>query len=330
MRWLQFALLPLAAGCAVMPEAPGLERCVWVSRFEYSSQQDIERIVRESAAAGVTAVMFQVRGNGTVYYHSGHELWSEKYGFRAPGFDPLAVAIESARRHGVELHAWINVVPGWRGDITKADPGQLVRSRPAWFVSDANGPIPLESGYYWLDVDNPSARAYLAELCRELAQNYSIDGLHLDHIRCASGHGSVDGVTELVHQIQRAVRTVARPVELSAAVFADPVQAKQKVGQDWPTWAERGYVDVLFPMNYTEDDRLFRDRVRLAVASAGDVPVIAGVGVYKHLSARQSAYQCRTAIDAGAAGVCLFSYGALRDRGPASFRRVVEAVGSRY
>lgn len=326
MRALCFVILPMLLGCAVRPPAPGLERCVWVSRFEYSTQEDIQAVVRQSANAGVTAIMFQVRGNGTTYYNSGHELWSEAFGFKAPGFDPLAIAIREARRHGVELHAWINVVPGWRGDVTKADPGQLVRSRPAWFVCDADGPVALEAGYFWLDVENPSVRAYLAEVCREIVQNYSVDGLHLDHVRCPSGFGTVDAVTELVRHISTSVRAVDPRIRLSAAVFADPATAHTKVGQDWPGWAREGLVDVLVPMNYTDDDQVFRDRVEQAVARSSGVPVIAGIGVYKHLSPRQSAHQCRIAIESGAAGIALFSYGTYKEKGFDSFRRVINAV----
>ncbi len=331
-RHLQFICLVgvlALAGCAVQPVARvGFDKSIWVTRFDYASAEDIERIMRDAAGAGFSAVMFQVRGNGTVYYRSAHELWAEKFGFSQPAFDPLAVAVEQAHARGLELHAWLNVSPGWRGDVDKADPRQLVRSRPDWFLADARGPVPLEAGYYWLDTDQPSVRAYLAEICLEVARNYSIDGVHLDHVRRPSGHGRghVDGVTELVRSIRRRLQSMRRPPMLTAAVFADAAIARSKVGQDWPRWAREGLVDALVPMNYTDDDAVFERRTRSAVAVAGGVPVIAGIGVYKHRRARQSTRQCSIARDAGAAGVCLFSYSAMFAPGKESFRGVARGM----
>ena len=37
--------------------------------------------------AGFTAVMFQVRGNGTALYPSAFEVWSERFEYRDPGFE---------------------------------------------------------------------------------------------------------------------------------------------------------------------------------------------------------------------------------------------------
>jgi hypothetical protein len=49
-----------------------------------------------------------VRGNGTVFFSSRLEPWSETYNYQHPGFDPLQEAIRVAHRHNMALHAWIN------------------------------------------------------------------------------------------------------------------------------------------------------------------------------------------------------------------------------
>ena len=80
------------AGCATIPgEVSGLDRSIWVTRWDYRTREDIRDIMANCAEAGFTAVMFQVRGNGTVFYRSELEPWSEAFDFRHPGFDPLAV-----------------------------------------------------------------------------------------------------------------------------------------------------------------------------------------------------------------------------------------------
>jgi hypothetical protein len=87
-------------------------------------------------------------------------------------------------------------------------------------------------------------------------------------------------VTELVSAIHQAVKSVRPNIVLSAAVFPDPQVAYYYKGQDWPTWMEQGYLDLLVPMTYYGD----QDRVVAQVAEAkrraqGRV-VFAGLGAW--------------------------------------------------
>ena len=94
------------SGCAVGPRplAKDLGRCVWVNRWDYESREQIDEIMRRVAAAGFDTVFFQVRGNGTVYYSSRTEVWSEAFDHQAPGFDPLSYAVVAAHAY-VAYHA---------------------------------------------------------------------------------------------------------------------------------------------------------------------------------------------------------------------------------
>src|SRR5262245_47949978 len=74
------------AACAAGPRPlPGLARCIWIDRWDWRDERDIEHALDECERAGFTAVLFQVRGNGTVCYPSGLEPWSEHFHFRDPG-----------------------------------------------------------------------------------------------------------------------------------------------------------------------------------------------------------------------------------------------------
>lgn len=344
-RLLVFALVLAVGGCSTMSrESPSLDRCIWVTRWDYRTREDIRRIMANCATAGFTSVMFQVRGNGTVFYSSQLEVWSEAFDYRHPGFDPLASAIEEAHARGLQLHAWVNVIPGWRGDVPPEDARQLYASRPGWFLQDRfERPEPPEPGrYLGLNPCLPEVRRHLANVCREVAANYSVDGIHLDYIRFtyrdyqdgdvypqdprsleiftkATGAGLADRVaferwktdcmTELVSEIHGAVSSVStRRVMLSAAVFADPEVAVEKGNQDWGEWADRGLVDALFPMNYADDNEIFTVRARLDVETGGGVPVVMGVGTHRHDSPEQTLRQMDAAIEVGASGVAVFGY----------------------
>lgn len=335
-------LLGLLLGCVQYPgQGAGRRSFLWVSRYEYKTAADIARVMADAQAAGFSDVLFQVRANGTVFYDSSLEPWSEVYGFRAPGFDPLGVAVQEAGRRGIKLHAWINALAGWRGEVMPADANQLRRAHPGWFLRGTDGTVQQESGYMWLNPCLPEVRVHVAGICDEIASRYPVAGVHLDYIRFPEGEpqrrgpadprsrqlfveqtgveevgGSAwlawrrDCVTDLVRKARIALHRQGRPIELSVAVHATLARTRGDLMQDWPRWARQGMVDAVFPMNYTADDGLFAERSRTCIEAADGNPVYMGIGSYKHASLRPGATlrQMDAALRSGAAGVSLFSY----------------------
>ncbi len=177
-------------------------RALWVTRWDYKTQGDVRKIMKNCAAMRFNVVLFQVRGNGTVFYPSQIEPWAweltgeglETTG-KDPGWDPLKVAIKEAHRRGLELHAYVNVFPAWRSQkFPPRDSGQLWWEHPDWFMCDAAGNrmIPRDAEldekvsrdwYSFISPGVPAAQDYLADLFEELVKNYDVDGLHYDYIR---------------------------------------------------------------------------------------------------------------------------------------------------
>lgn len=185
-------LLPAVLFAGARPPSGPEVRAIWVTRFDYKSQLDVSSIVVNCAKAGFTDIFFQVRGNGTAFYPSRVEPWAfELFGKDVsrtgtdPGWDPLQMAAVWAKRYNIRLHAYINVLPGWRG---KADPpraaGQLWTAHPDWFMVDSTGARmrPTSAWYGFLNPAHPAVRTHLAQIAAELAR-YDIAGLHLDYIR---------------------------------------------------------------------------------------------------------------------------------------------------
>ena len=114
-------------------------------------------------------------------------------------------------------------------------------------------------------------------------------------------------VTDLMRRTESTVRAVRPDAVLSAAVRADPVDARDHRFQDWAAWLEAGWVDAVAPMAYTESESLFRSWVDDAVRRAGRDRVWAGIGVYK-TDLPGTLEQIRIARSTGVAGVALFSY----------------------
>ncbi len=236
------------------PEAGPTElRGVWLTRFEWSdgSATDLQQTLAEIADAGFNTVFFQVRGNFDAYYDSRLEPWAAALSGSLgtdPGWDPLQVAVDEAHRHGLQLHAYINVAPLWRGPAPV--PGEFhypfkkgngIRLAP-WRVADEDGvPMPFNDGYVFASLGNPDVRAWTAAVAADIAGRYDVDGIHLDYIRYPGPGYSHDPVSE------------ARFVQDTAAGGA-------LAGLSWSDW-QRAMV---------------QDTVR-QVRDAVDVPVTAAV-----------------------------------------------------
>ncbi|MFQ5653104.1 MAG: glycoside hydrolase family 10 protein [Planctomycetota bacterium] len=328
-------------GCGHRPRPP-ITRAIWVTRWDYQSAEDVRRIVTDCAGAGFDTLLFQVRGNGTVFYPSDLEPWAEELGFSDPGFDPLAIACEEAGKRGVALHAWVNAIPGWRGKAPPAIPEQLYNARPEWFPYDREGDREALKPRYYVGLNPclPEVRNHVAAVCAEIAGSYPVAGIHLDYIRwlekeegrdyprdprtlalyskecgreadadrAAWEEWKRDQVTALVRAIRESVREANPRALLTAAVVRTPSIARRRVLQDWLSWLHHGLVDAVFPMQYDRDDRRFAERVRECVAAAGHRPVIMGIGVYLHDDPAQSLEQIRAARLLGCQGISLFAY----------------------
>ena len=185
-------LLPAALFAGARPPRQPEVRAIWVTRFDYKTPLDVSSIVVNCAKAGFTDIFFQVRGNGTAFYPSQVEPWAfELHGKdvantgKDPGWDPLQMAAGWAKRYNIRLHAYINVLPGWRGKLNPPRAaGQLWTAHPDWFMVDSTGARmrPTSAWYSFLNPAHPAVRSHLSQIATELAR-YDIAGLHLDYIR---------------------------------------------------------------------------------------------------------------------------------------------------
>lgn len=346
---LPLLLLPIAA-CSFLPQrAKDIRYAIWVTRWDYGTEADVRDVIKNCAKAGFDTVLFQVRGNGTVFYRSRIEPWAEQFDYRDPGFDPLWVACDEARMQGVQVHAWVNALPAWRGAEPPEYERHLFHTRPEWFMVDQDKRRQsLKADYYVvLNPCLPAVRDHIASVCEEIARKYGVAGVHLDYIRFlepeaghdypydyttlrlyrdATGKAPADDVvawdnwrseqvTELVREIRRRLRVANRRCVLTAAVFSTPEKATS-VHQDWVHWLRTGVVDAAFPMNYDTDDRRFLERIKIEAEAAHGMPIVVGIGVHKHADPAQTLRQMEMVKEAGMQGCSLFAYSSFFKPGP--------------
>ena len=290
------------AACATLAPPPASSkeaRAVWLSRFDYcgvspthdpdSIQAYITQVVRQAARANFNILFFQVRGSGDAYYQPGLEPWGSLLTGTLgadPGWDPLQFAIEAAQAHGLELHAWVNVYPAWKGTKPPglAIPPAPLAAHPEWVVADSTGrPVALSDGYTTFSPGIPQVQEHILAVLEDIAARYDVDGIHLDYVRypdwalakglsrdslslarfhsAAGNPYSLDWddwqreqVTRLIARLYNGVTAIDSSIKLSAAVIGSYDQtgwnAYNQVYQDPRRWSELGKIDFITPMIY--------------------------------------------------------------------------------
>lgn len=182
------ALLVLSRNVSAQPRL-GL----WVVRDQLSSREKIDAFVDFAAENDMRDIFVQVRGRGDAFYHSSFVVRSEY--LNTNDWDPLEYTLAQAHNRGLRVHAWLNVLLLWSADQRPKNENHLLYQHPEWCAVDADGVKDIQrhaadfaglgtEGIY-LSPLLPEVRKYLVEVIRELATNYSIDGVHLDYVRYA-------------------------------------------------------------------------------------------------------------------------------------------------
>lgn len=208
MSVLAFLLLP--AGCAQTQEQPAEYRAMWVTRFEWPSQdkaqcqETIQTCMRNLAEHNFNAVFFQVRGQADVLYPSPYEVWSPIFGGKDPGWDPLQFALDEAHKNGLEFHAYVNTHTCWqgRGGQPPADPDHLYykhfnpNGNHDWAVCGRDGqPVISGEEYIYIAPGVPEFQAYIRMVVEDIAKRYDVDGIHFDRIRTSGPEYSHDPIS---------------------------------------------------------------------------------------------------------------------------------------
>lgn len=165
----------------------------------------------------------------------------------------------------------------------------------------------------WIDAHNQKVKELLVHVFKELMQAYPhVEGLHLDMIRTPFPYAPNElraenctafvspthlssvqnanteryeeayentGTTQLVKHVRDVIDDSYDHVQLSAAVLSNQKKAIDSAQQPWPLWVEKGYVDHIVTMNYTDNMERF-ERELLQAKELGEDKVSIGVGAW--------------------------------------------------
>lgn len=201
-------ILALSFGCVALLGSPGCAgrravaraqgvappraefRAFWVDEFHAGirTREEATRLVSEARRANINALFVQVRGHADALYTQSSEPPYDDPAYD-PDFDALQYIIEAAHRAGLEVYAWLNATPAWRGPAPPRDPrhvfnlhGPGQNGDDDWLTRSLQGDTRFPLGYF-LDPGHPAAAAYLAEIYLNIVRHYAVDGIHFDFMR---------------------------------------------------------------------------------------------------------------------------------------------------
>jgi len=296
-----------------------------------------EDSIANLADAGFNAVVPNMWWGGLAHYDSDYLPHSSIFERRG---DQIAQCVEAAHKRGLEVHPWkVN----WNLSTAPDDFVEQMR-REGRVVVSASG----EPGR-WLCASHPDNLQLEIDTMLEVARKYDVDGIHFDYIRYESDEWCYcDGCRERFQrdtglevtnwpsqcysgdlrqayrdwrceQITRLVRAVSEQahkekphIKVSAAVFSDYPGCRTYVGQDWVQWVREGLLDFVCPMDYSDNDRWFRQTIsRQNAQIGGRTPFYPGIGASAPgLPPDQVLHQAQLAREIGADGFIIFQHAA--------------------
>lgn len=258
-------------------------------------------------------------------------------------FDLLQSYIDSCHKRGMELHCWMPVF--YVGDAASANYRYSVgKQKPEWLSISSNGKSTEDAnGFAMLDPANPEVQDFLLLTYKYILEKYDIDGFHLDYIRyysnaesnCDWGYSEIaknafkekfgvvpqydlqasywndwvkfrcDYVTSFVARVRKLFDEVKPDCLLGADVAADPSDGYKYIYQDYYSWLDSGWLDIVFPMSYGVG---YEDEIKEQTARCGDKAFISvGLGIFmEEMDASIMRDQVYYDTSVGTTGSCFF------------------------
>lgn len=288
---------------AQQPEA-GEFRAFWCHNAMGVSGMAWDEAIKRLADNGFTAILPNMLWGGVAYYDSQVlPVVSAEKG------DQIAACLAACKKYNIEMHVWkVN----WNlGHAVPTAFLEKMRNAGRLQMSTHGKEEP------WLCPSHSDNQKLEIDAMVEVARKYDVHGIHFDYIRypdndhcfCAgckerfqraanvtlqNWPGDVQGkgplrqqwlewrrgnITAVVKSVSEQARALKPKIKISAAVFRNWTSDRDSVGQDWKVWCEKGWLDFVCPMDYTESNRSFENMVSQQVQWAGKARCYPGIGV---------------------------------------------------
>ncbi|MHC5038706.1 MAG: glycoside hydrolase family 10 protein [Planctomycetota bacterium] len=297
----------IAAYCATRKSREGEHRAFWCHSAFGVQGMTWDEAIRLLSENGFTAILPNMLWGGVAFFDSKVLPVAPEVKERG---DQIRLCLEACRKYGIACHVWkVNWNMGSRTPSAFKDRMHKAGRTQVSFEGKAQP--------RWLCPSHPDNQSLEIEAMLEVARRYDVAGIHFDYIRypgsqhcyCSTCRERFEGIlgtrivkwpqalrgdrammerwlafrrgniTKVVEAVSRAARKAKPGIRISAAVFANWAGDRDRIGQDWKLWCEKGYLDFVCPMDYTADNARFENWVALQRKWAGPVPCYPGIGL---------------------------------------------------
>lgn len=283
----------------------GEVRGVWLTTTDsnvLSSAENIHAAMKRLAEHGFNVVYPVVWSNGYTTYpsHVMERYFGEEYG-QNPEFarlkrDPLAELVQAAHANGLKVIPWFEY--GFASAYEKND--HILTRYPDWAGRDQTGKVLVKNGFRWMNAFDPRVQAFMLALIKEVLDTYAVDGIQGDdRLPALPSTGGYDVYTTTLYKrenggkeppadikdpawikwradklsdfggkLYRLVKEKDPNLIVSLAPSVYPWSLEAYL-QDWPTWIQRGQVDLLHPQCYRHEIVAYQEAVAATVAASG-------------------------------------------------------------
>jgi len=327
------------AFCLAQSPRSGEFRAFWCHSAYGVKGMTWDQAIARLKENGFTAIMPNMLWGGVAYYPG--EVLPVAADIATRG-DQLAACVAACRKHGLQIHVW---KVDWNLG-RDAPPAFVEKMRAAKRLQRSIG----GDEEPWLCPSNPDNQDLERAAMVEVARKYPVDGIHFDYIRypgpdhcfCGPCRGRFekatgnpvaawpkdvlpkgarreewikwcqDNITTVVKTTSGEVRKVRPGIKVSAAVFRNWDVDSRIVMQDWKLWCERGYLDFVCPMDYTNNAATFDRWMKKQKEWAGPAQLCPGIGAsasHASLSAEEVIRQIGITQKHDTMGFIIFNYG---------------------
>lgn len=247
------------------------------------SRDNIKKTVATCKASGINNIFVVVWNQGRTLYPSDimQNTFGERIMTRFAGRDPLQEMIEEAHKEKIKVHAWFEY--GFAASNNQ-NGGLIIQTKPNWAAKDIDGNLLKKNGFEWMNAFMPEVQDFMISLVMEVVTKYDVDGVQGDdrlpalpstggydtytvNLYKAQNNGNsppsdyrnaawvtwrANLLTEFLGRLYQQVKAKKPNVMVTTAPSVHP-WAKDEYLQDWPTWLDRGFTDLVLPQVYRYD-----------------------------------------------------------------------------
>lgn len=327
------------AFCMAQQPLKGEFRAFWCHSAFGVEGMEWDEAIKRLADNGFTAIVPNMLWGGVAFYDSKTLPVARDIAEKG---DQITKCLAACKKYGIQIHVWkVNWNTGHR---VPKEFLEKMRSEGRLQMSSKGKEEP------WLCPSHPENQKLEVASMVEVARDYDVDGIHFDYIRypdgdhcfCAGcrerfakaagveikdwpkdalGKGPLrqqwlewrrGNITAVVKAVSEQARAAKPKIKISAAVFRNWATDRDGVGQDWKLWCDKGWLDFVCPMDYTESDRQFDSWIALQKDWVGKTPVYPGIGVSSsgsRLGADRTIGQIAITRRHDTKGFIIFNYG---------------------